>query len=58
MQTMTQTITTDECRECAYGEILEESKRAIKVHCSYRNRTYFFGQRIPCEDKKREGEKG
>ena len=53
---MTETITTDECKECAYGEIIEESKKHIKVHCTYRNRTYFYGQRIPCEDKKRKEE--
>ena len=53
---MTETITTDECKECVYGEMIEESKKRIKVHCTYRDRTYFYGQRIPCEDKKRKEE--
>lgn len=48
---MTETITTDECRNCAYGSIQQESPRMVKVYCSDKSKTYFYGQRIPCENK-------
>ena len=42
-------IITSECLECEYGSVCENNNQ--KVHCSYKNKDYFFGQRIPCEDK-------
>lgn len=42
-------ITTSECIDCEHGSVCEDNKQ--KVHCSYKNKDYFFGQRIPCEDK-------
>ena len=43
-------IITTECLECEYGSMCDDKQ---KVHCAYRNKNYFFGQRIPCEDKKK-----
>lgn len=42
-------IITSECLECEYGSVCENNNQ--KVHCSHKNKDYFFGQRIPCEDK-------
>ena len=44
-------ITTSECIECQYGSMCENSN--YKIHCSLKNKDYIFGQRIPCEDKKK-----
>lgn len=41
-------IITSECLQCDYGSECKDNKQ--KVHCSYKNKDYFFGQRIPCED--------
>ena len=50
-------IITSECLDCEHGFVCEDNNQ--KVHCSLKNKDYFFGQRIPCEDKKRKigGEK-
>ena len=44
-------IFTSECLDCEYGSICKNNNQ--KIHCSNRNKEYFFGQRIPCEDKKK-----
>lgn len=44
-------ITTDTCENCRYGTVLEENKALIKVYCSIKDKTYFYGQCIPCENK-------
>ncbi len=44
-------ITTDECESCKYGTVMENSKADIKVYCSIKDKYYFFGQCIPCENK-------
>ncbi len=46
-------ITTDECEKCRYGAIIEESKARIKVYCSVRDKYYWYGQCIPCEQKEK-----
>lgn len=47
-------IITSECLECEFGSACENNKQ--KVYCSLKNKDYFFGQRIPCENKT--GKKG
>ena len=44
-------IVTSECLDCEYGSICKYNNQ--KIYCSNRNKEYFFGQRIPCEDKKK-----
>ncbi len=46
-------ITTDQCETCINGDIIEESKARIYVHCEIKDKTYFFGQCIACDDYKR-----
>lgn len=41
------------CEDCKYCTIDESNKAWIKVHCSARNKTYHYGQCIPCEDKEK-----
>lgn len=53
---MSNMILTSECEKCIYGEIDETNKARIKVHCKYRNREYYYGQCIPCEDKEKRKE--
>ena len=43
-------IITTECLKCSYGSTCESNNQ--KVHCSDKNKDYFLGQRIPCENKK------
>lgn len=44
-------INTSECEECRYGTLREESKARIFVYCSYKEKEYWFGQCIQCENK-------
>lgn len=47
------TINTADCLKCIYGELVDNKK----IHCKYRDKTYFYGQRIPCDDGKRDKDK-
>lgn len=44
-------ILTSECEECKYGIIDESNKAKIKVFCEDKNKEYYYGQCIPCENK-------
>ncbi len=44
-------ILTSECEECIYGIIDESNKARIKVKCRLKDKEYYYGQYIPCEDK-------
>ena len=44
-------ILTSECEECKYGIIKEDDPAQIRVFCKDRNREYYYGQCIPCENK-------
>ncbi len=44
-------ILTSECKECVYGIIDETNKARIKVRCRLKNKEYYYGQYIPCENK-------
>ncbi len=45
-------ILTSECKDCIHSSIDESNKAKIKIYCNLKNRTYYWGQCIPCEDKK------
>lgn len=45
-------ITTDKCETCKYAEIDDSNKARITVYCKARDKKYFYGQRVPCEDRK------
>lgn len=51
------TVTTDKCDKCKFGEIDYSDKSRIIVYCKARDKKYFYGQRVPCEDyEKKENE--
>jgi len=41
-------ITTDKCELCKAGSVL--TGNPVKVHCTIKNKDYYFGQRIPCDE--------
>ncbi len=51
-------ILTSECEECIYGIVDESNKACIKVRCIQKNKEYFYGQCIPCENKTQKAKKG
>lgn len=44
-------ILTSECEECIYGIIDDTNKARIKVKCTDKNKEYYYGQCVPCENK-------
>ena len=44
-------IITDECEKCTYGSTFIDEKGRLRVMCAYREKIYWYGQCIPCEDK-------
>ena len=48
-------IAGKDCELCQYGTIDDTNKARIKVHCAARDKTYCYGQYIPCEDYKKKG---
>ena len=44
-------IITSECEQCIHSAINEEDKARVKVYCSVKDKTYFWGQCIPCDYK-------
>ena len=42
-----------DCANCKYGDIDESNKARVKVHCDLRDKTYYFGQCIPCDSKEK-----
>lgn len=45
-------LNTSECENCIYCTLDESNKARIKVYCETRNKTYYYGQCVPCEEKK------
>lgn len=46
-------INTSECEECIQGVIDETNKAKITVYCRAKDKTYIYGQCIPCELKEK-----
>ena len=44
-------INTADCVNCVYCTVEEVDKAHIYVHCDKREKKYFWGQTVPCEDK-------
>lgn len=47
------TVGEKECGDCKYYQLIEESKKDIYVYCAARDKRYFYGQRISCDDKEK-----
>ena len=45
-------IAGPDCENCIYMTIDEQSKGRIRVICDARDRQYWWGQNVPCEDKR------
>jgi len=47
-------VAGSDCDKCAYSTVFEDDKGRLKVYCEYKNREYYYGSRIPCEDFKKD----
>ena len=54
---MSNMIITSQCEECKYGTIDDSNKARVKVICSKKEKVYYFGQCIPCDDREKRTEK-
>lgn len=48
---MADMIITSECEYCIHSVINEEDKARVKIYCKMKNKTYYYGQCIPCDYK-------
>ena len=46
---MADMILTSECEQCIHSIINEENKARVKVYCGVKDKTYYWGQCIPCD---------
>ena len=50
---MTIIIAGKDCENCVYASIDETDKSRIRVYCDARDKQYYWGQNIQCDDKKK-----
>lgn len=43
-------IISSDCEVCQNGILEEENDKPLKVYCCKRDKSYYFGQCIPCDD--------
>lgn len=43
-------INTNVCEFCEYGEVYDNDKSRVMVFCSKKQKMYFYGQCIPCDE--------
>lgn len=43
-------ILTSQCEFCKYGTINDMDKSRVKVFCSIKQKEYYYGMCIPCEN--------
>lgn len=48
---MADMIVTSECEQCAHSVLDESNKAKIKIYCKVKDKTYHWGQCIPCSYK-------
>lgn len=48
---MANMIITSECEQCIHSVINEEDKARVKIYCKVKDKTYYWGQCIPCDYK-------
>lgn len=46
-------IITSECEECIHSTINDIDKARIKIYCNMKDKTYYWGQCVPCEYKEK-----
>ena len=52
---MTDVIITSQCEFCEYGIVDDTNKARVMVSCDYKNKQYYYGQCIQCENFKKRG---
>lgn len=45
-------IVGKDCEKCIHGTIDDSSKSKTIIKCTARNKSYIWGQSIPCENKR------
>lgn len=48
---MANMIITSECEHCIHSTINENDKAKIRIYCKEKDKTYYWGQCVPCEYK-------
>lgn len=43
-------ICTSECVKCTHGTLDDSDKSKVKIICSVKEREYYYGQKINCDD--------
>lgn len=46
---MADMILTSECEQCPQSIINDEDKAKLTVYCKIKDKTYYWGQCIPCD---------
>lgn len=51
-------ILTSECEKCDYGIIDDSNKARVKVKCIKKDKEYYYGQYVPCDNmrKRKQGD--
>lgn len=44
-------IITSECEQCTHSTLDESDKSKLKIYCQIKDKTYYWGQCIPCDYK-------
>lgn len=50
---MSMIICGKDCVDCIYVSNNSDNKGHERVYCSFRNRSYYYGQSINCDDKEK-----
>lgn len=50
-------ITGQDCENCIYGTMFENDRGILKTYCRYRDKEYYYGTSIPCDDKRIDNDK-
>lgn len=45
-----------DCEKCRFGIVDETNKARIKVYCSIKEKWYWWGQCIPCDNREKKNE--
>ncbi len=48
---MADMIITSECEKCIHSSLDESNKAKVKIYCNVKDKTYYWGQCIPCDYK-------
>lgn len=50
---MANMIITSECEKCIHATIDESDKSWVKIFCAAKDKTYYWGQCVPCDYKEK-----